>query len=96
MFEEVGGDVSQVNLQTVAVGTVCANVLEGSTLELSCQGDGSFSEIQFASFGNPEGTCGSFTKGSCDAPDALDVVKKVNKFKNKNAHASNFMLDDIF
>ncbi|XP_074580440.1 beta-galactosidase 15-like [Curcuma longa] len=76
LFEEVGGDVSQVNLQTVAVGTVCANVLEGSTLELSCQGEGSFSEIQFASFGNPQGSCGSFTKGSCDAPGALDVVKK--------------------
>ncbi|CAD5194786.1 unnamed protein product [Musa acuminata subsp. malaccensis] len=76
LFEEVGGDPSQVSLQTVTIGTVCANVVEGSILELSCQGSRSFSKIQFASFGNPEGSCGSFKKGSCEAPDALAVVKK--------------------
>ncbi|THU45870.1 hypothetical protein C4D60_Mb02t22530 [Musa balbisiana] len=76
LFEEVGGDPSQVSLQTVTIGTVCAIVVEGSILDLSCQGSRSFSEIQFASFGNPQGSCGSFKKGSCEAPDALAVVKK--------------------
>lgn len=77
LFEEVGGNTSQISLNTIATGTVCANTLEGNILQLSCQGNTTFSEIQFASYGNAQGSCGSFQKGSCHAPDALEIVKKV-------------------
>lgn len=66
LFEELGGNPSLVNFQTITIGSVCANAYEKSTLELACQGR-PISSIKFASFGNPQGSCGSFQKGSCEA-----------------------------
>ncbi|KAK3012859.1 hypothetical protein RJ639_008822 [Escallonia herrerae] len=57
-------------------GSTCGNTYEGNTLELSCQGGRTISEIQFASFGDPQGTCGSSKKGSCEAANALSVIQK--------------------
>ncbi|KAF5748404.1 hypothetical protein HS088_TW04G00357 [Tripterygium wilfordii] len=76
MFEEVGGNPSNVTFQTVTVGTVCGNAYEGSTLELSCQGGRTISDIQFVSFGDPQGTCGSFQRGSFEATHSLAPVEK--------------------
>lgn len=78
LFEEIGGNPSQINFQTVIVGSACANAYENKTLELSCHGR-SISDIKFASFGNPQGTCGAFTKGSCESNnEALSLVQKVS------------------
>lgn len=77
LFEEIGGDTSQVSFQTVTIGTTCGSAYEGKTLELSCQGGHTISDIQFASFGNPNGTCGAFKKGSCEAANTLSTVQKV-------------------
>ena len=39
------------------------------------------SSIKFASFGTPQGTCGSFQKGNCEATkDALSILQNVCKF----------------
>lgn len=77
LFEELGGNPSLVNFQTVAAGTVCGNAYENKDMELSCQGR-PISAIRFAGFGDPQGTCGSFYKGSCEGGnDALDIVRKV-------------------
>ncbi|KAL6223349.1 hypothetical protein ACLB2K_006736 [Fragaria x ananassa] len=75
LFEEFGGNPSYVNFQTIRVGTICANAYENHTLKLSCQ-DRPISAIKFASFGNPEGTCGSFRKGTCDSTTALSILQK--------------------
>lgn len=76
LFEEFGGNPSLVNFQTVTVGTACGNVFENNVVELSCQGR-PISGIKFASFGDSQGTCGSFRKGTCDANnDILPVVQK--------------------
>ncbi|XVF52249.1 hypothetical protein PTKIN_Ptkin05aG0003900 [Pterospermum kingtungense] len=75
LFEEMGGNPSQVSFQTATVGSVCANANEGSTLELSCQRGQSISEIKFASFGDPRGKCGSFQKGSCEAKLSASAVE---------------------
>lgn len=77
MFEEVGGTPSLVNIGTITVGKVCANAFEGSTLNLSCHGGKVFSEIKFASFGETQGTCGSFRKGRCESANSLSVIEKV-------------------
>ncbi|KAL6224296.1 hypothetical protein ACLB2K_003151 [Fragaria x ananassa] len=77
LFEEFGGNPSYVNFQTIRVGTICANAYESHTLELACQGR-SISAIKFASFGNPEGTCGSFKEGTCDSKTALSILQKVS------------------
>ncbi|XP_068660486.1 beta-galactosidase 7-like [Aristolochia californica] len=76
LFEEMGGNPSAINFQTVAVGTACASVPDGGKLELSCQGSRTISLVQFASYGDATGTCGSFQKGSCDTDTALAAVKE--------------------
>ncbi|KAJ6370065.1 hypothetical protein OIU76_028354 [Salix suchowensis] len=83
LFEEFGGTPDLVSIQTVTVGTVCADAYEGQTLELSCQGGNVFSRIKFASFGLPEGSCGSFNKGTCHAENTLPVVKDACLGKEK-------------
>jgi len=77
LFAELGGNPSLVKFQTVVVGSVCGNAHENKTLELSCQ-DRPISAIKFASFGDPNGVCGAFIKGSCESKkDALSLVQKV-------------------
>ncbi|XP_054819914.1 beta-galactosidase 15-like [Prosopis cineraria] len=76
LLEEMGGNPSYVNFRTVSVGTACGNAYENHSLELSCQSR-SISAIKFASFGNPQGTCGSFYKGTCESNnDALSIIEK--------------------
>ncbi|KAK7839755.1 beta-galactosidase 15 [Quercus suber] len=76
LFEEAGGNPFNVKFQTVTVGKACADAYEGNSLELSCQGGRAISEIKFASFGLPEGACGSFRTGSCESSTALSIIQK--------------------
>ncbi|XP_059462503.1 beta-galactosidase 15-like [Corylus avellana] len=76
VFEEFGGNPWNVKFQTVTVGSACANAYEGNTLELSCQGGNVVSQIRFASFGSPNGACGSFGAGQCESPSALSTIQK--------------------
>ena len=76
LFEEMGGNPSLVNFQTTIVGSVCANVYEKNVIELSCDRK-TISAIKFASFGNPDGNCGSFVKGTCEgSKNAVDILTK--------------------
>ncbi|GAB4846773.1 Beta-galactosidase 7 [Ancistrocladus abbreviatus] len=75
LFEEFGGNPSLVNFQTVVIGTACGHAYEGNTLELSCEG-GPIKAIQFASFGDPQGICGSFEKGNCEG--SKNAIKVIN------------------
>lgn len=76
LFEEFGGDPSEVNFKTVRAGTVCGNAYANRTLELSCQGH-PISAVNFASFGDPLGSCGAFQKGTCEGEnDALSILQK--------------------
>ncbi|CAA2955433.1 beta-galactosidase 15-like [Olea europaea subsp. europaea] len=75
LFEEFGGNPTLVNFQTVTVGTACGSAYENKDMELSCQGR-PISAIKFASFGDVQGTCGSYVKGSCTSQtDALSIVQ---------------------
>jgi len=49
------------------------------TANLKCSGTKKISAVEFASFGNPNGTCGNFTLGSCNAPVSKKVVEKVKR-----------------
>ncbi|RWV82675.1 hypothetical protein GW17_00055805 [Ensete ventricosum] len=44
---------------------------------LKCTGKKVIRSIAFASFGNPEGLCGNYSRGSCHAPQTKPVVEKV-------------------
>ncbi|CAN6561112.1 unnamed protein product [Malus baccata var. baccata] len=77
LFDEFGGEPNNVNLQTVTIGKVCANAHQGGgTLELSCQGGKIPSNLRFVSFGDPKGTCGSFSRGICESPLAFSVIEE--------------------
>ncbi|XP_074263626.1 beta-galactosidase 5-like isoform X1 [Silene latifolia] len=43
---------------------------------LQCEAGQTISSVQFASFGTPSGTCGSFVKGTCHAQDSHAIVEK--------------------
>ncbi|KAB2049936.1 hypothetical protein ES319_A13G210800v1, partial [Gossypium barbadense] len=76
LFEEFGGNPSNVQFQTVEIGSVCINTHEGKEVELSCQ-DRPILKIKFASFGSPQGMCGSFDKSESDSKvDALSILEK--------------------
>ncbi|KAF6159859.1 hypothetical protein GIB67_032943 [Kingdonia uniflora] len=77
LFEEIGGNPFYVNFETLAVGTAYANAIEGSTLELSCHSVGrTISAVNFASFGDPQGTGSSFKKGNCESDSALSFIEQ--------------------
>ncbi|KAJ4955330.1 hypothetical protein NE237_012113 [Protea cynaroides] len=76
LFEEIGGNPSLVNFQTITIGSAWGNVVEGRTLELSCQGNRTISKIRFASFGDVQGTSGAFKKGTCEASNGWSVIEK--------------------
>lgn len=77
LFEEIGGSPYLVNFQTNVVGTACGSAYENKTMELSCQG-GAISSIKFASFGDVQGACGSFEKGTCEGTnDSVSIISKV-------------------
>ncbi|KAG5062389.1 hypothetical protein AAZX31_02G067000 [Glycine max] len=77
VFEEQGGNPFQVKIATVTIAKACAKAYEGHELELACKENQVISEIKFASFGVPEGECGSFKKGHCESSDTLSIVKRL-------------------
>ncbi|KAL0558579.1 hypothetical protein IC582_003156 [Cucumis melo] len=75
LFEEFGGNPSLVNFKTITMEKACGHAYEKKSLELSCQGK-EISGIKFASFGDPTGSCGNFSKGSCEGKnDAMKIVE---------------------
>lgn len=52
-------------------------ILHQAKVHLQCGPGQSISNIQFASFGTPSGTCGSFLQGTCHAQESHAVIEKV-------------------
>ncbi|XP_050215602.1 beta-galactosidase 15-like [Mercurialis annua] len=76
LFEEFGGNPGRVNFQTITAGKVGMSAAEGEEVELSCNGK-SISGIEFASFGNPQGSNGDYMVGTCQGSnDTLSIVQK--------------------
>jgi len=96
LFEETGGDPTQLSFATKEIGSLCSHVSEshpqpvemwrsdqktgnrpGPILSLECPSPNQvISSIEFASFGTPRGTCGSFSHGKCNSSQALSIVQK--------------------
>ncbi|KAF2324627.1 hypothetical protein GH714_015730 [Hevea brasiliensis] len=51
-------------------------MLNQANVHLRCAPGHSISAIKFASFGTPSGTCGSFQKGTCHAPNTHSSIEK--------------------
>lgn len=60
---------------------VVENITSGA--HLNCPGNKVIKAIEFASFGDPYGVCGTFAIGECNAPNALQIAEQVNLKKKK-------------
>jgi hypothetical protein len=63
-----------VSFTTNSNGIICATAAEGSYLTLTAPAGKVITGINFASYGTPTGSCGSFVTGSCHASNSLSVV----------------------
>lgn len=55
-------------------GTICGTTGENGSFTLTAPVGAVFTSIPFASYGTPNGSCGSFTLGSCHATNSVSVV----------------------
>ncbi len=60
---------------SATTGTICATANENGILELTAPAGAIITAINFASYGTPNGTCGSFTLGSCNATNSKSIVE---------------------
>jgi galactose binding lectin-like protein len=57
--------------------TICREVVESGTAFLDCPSGYIITEIVFASYGTPGGTCGAYQPGVCDAANCYSIVSTV-------------------
>jgi hypothetical protein len=55
--------------------TVCGTAGEGGSVTLTAPAGNVFTSVTFASYGTPNGSCGSFTIGACDATNSKTIVE---------------------
>jgi hypothetical protein len=91
VFEEWGGDPTGISLVKRSVGSACAYVTEWqpsmknwrtkdyeeSKVHLSCDEGKKITEIKFASYGTPNGMCGTYYEGACHAHKSYNAFQKV-------------------
>ncbi len=77
-------NVASVTVRVSPVGSVglCDTATEGNSLTLSCPSGQLITGVNFASYGTPNGSCGSFSTGSCNANSSESVVSTACKGKN--------------
>ncbi len=54
---------------------ICGTANENGSITLTAPPNNTFTSIEFASYGTPDGTCGSFTLGSCHAASSLSICE---------------------
>lgn len=67
-------------------------VPQSPQLRLSCDKGWVINSVSFASFGTPQGSCGTFSAGACHV-SVLETVKKVN-WKNESKISIQFDFSD--
>ena len=55
--------------------TVCGTAAENGTVAMIAPVGKVFTSVQFASYGNPDGTCGAFSLGACHATNSKSIVE---------------------
>jgi hypothetical protein len=93
------GTVAGAAISDVAVtctdATTCATANEGSSVTLTCPTGQTITAIDFASYGTPNGSCGSFTTSGCDAATSVSTVTNTCKGLNScTVQANNGVFGD--
>jgi hypothetical protein len=68
------GNVCISSCQQTNQGDQCATANENASVTLDCGGGRVISQVVFASYGLPTGSCGSFATGNCNASNSVAVV----------------------
>lgn len=66
---------NNLSVTTTTTTTVCGEVPENSSLTLTAPAGSTFTSVTFASYGNPSGSCPSFTQGTCHAANSKSIVE---------------------
>ncbi len=66
--------ISTILSSTSFSQSVCQTVSEGQTLTITAPVGMVFISVSFASYGTPDGSCGSFTLGGCHASNSQSIV----------------------
>ena len=61
---------------------ICGTAVAAANATLTCPQGQIISSVDFASYGNPTGTCGSFATGSCNSAASLTRVKSICAGRN--------------
>jgi len=56
---------------------ICETIDEGGVITLTAPAGNVFISIEFASYGTPDGVCGSFTLGACHEPNSQSICEAV-------------------
>ncbi|CAM6098491.1 unnamed protein product [Calypogeia fissa] len=95
VFEEIGGNITGISLKALAP-TLCSKVSESDPpsqthptaassrvpeLHLDCGTGYRISKIEFASFGDPAGSCQKFYMGECQSPKSMEVVQQICQWR---------------
>ncbi|KAI4380364.1 hypothetical protein MLD38_006562 [Melastoma candidum] len=92
VLEEWGGDPQGISLVEREVASVCSEIFDGQPplhkhslpkAHLRCPSGQFISDIKFASYGTPQGSCGNYAEGSCHARRSYDALRK-NCLGNQN------------
>lgn len=67
------GGIASYKIASAHTGKVCNVVNEGNILSLTAP-SGVFTNVIFASYGTPQGSCGNFYTDWCDAPSSVSEV----------------------
>ena len=66
------------DLKYVSIGgntVVCSTAAEGASVVLTCNPGSSITDITFASYGTPTGTCNNYAIGACNAASSVQKLK---------------------
>ncbi len=84
-----------VTLSLQNTGIICATATEGQSLTLTAPAGTVITAINFASYGNPTGSCGNFVLGSCHAANTKAIVESLALNQNSvTIAASNNVFSD--
>ncbi|MFH1121334.1 MAG: T9SS type A sorting domain-containing protein [Bacteroidota bacterium] len=74
---EVGSVIgnNSLDLSTGVHGSVCATAVENANATVSAPSGKVFVHVLFASYGTPNGTCGTFTQSACHAATSFTVTE---------------------
>ncbi|KAF3446375.1 hypothetical protein FNV43_RR11554 [Rhamnella rubrinervis] len=66
----------KINIDNYTITSLGKSETKEATVNLRCAQGQFISAIKFASFGTPSGTCGSFQRGTCHAPNSHSILEK--------------------